>query len=597
VNPYVRTRLSADPVAPESASHPVATAAEHDHALENRSPVPNFDVVIIGSGYGASVAAASFAKLSADLRANGQDGLSVCVLERGNERLPGSFPDSFPLIAGETLLTPLRQESQPDVTPTQAPQDQQTNPSRQIGVRDGLYEVRAGTDVAAVVASGLGGGSLINAGVMLKPTADIFANQVWPAVLRSQPTGDADSPHKKDELDPYFERSLQLLGASISSASNWNEYEGNTVEHAQIRLKKFDALKSLSGQGEDFHAVPITVRLDKEHSVETVRTEPCIQCGDCATGCNYGAKKSLDTNLLAQAALNGAQVFTGATVQRFDRGEDDAYRVFIWHTGSKLRDRRELPVEITCSKLVVAAGTFGSTELMFRSQAMSEGRLKFSEKLGSRFSGNGDNIAAVTSDTVVANDVALPTIAPIKRRVGPTITGMIDQRVSGPKQGSVPIAIQELSIPAPLYRFFRMAVSYSRTVDLLSDTEQAKAQRIDHLLSWRPLDNTQTNIVALMGGDPRQATFDYHLDADSGTERLGLTWNPADLNGSPFVNKEEANQFYTGQVASLRKLAGESAGTRVFPNPLTKPLGTGVFDEIFDVPDGPHLTVHPLGGG
>src|SRR5436190_31731 len=55
----------------------------------------DFDVVIVGSGYGAAIAASQLAGLQQGGRA-----ISVCVLERGSEYLRGMFPPRLSDLAG-----------------------------------------------------------------------------------------------------------------------------------------------------------------------------------------------------------------------------------------------------------------------------------------------------------------------------------------------------------------------------------------------------------------------------------------------------------------------------------------------------------------
>ena len=57
--------------------------------------------------------------------------------------------------------------------------------TRVVGNRDGLFDIRAGGDINALVANGLGGGSLINAGVMEIPRPEVF-DERWPEALRGR---------------------------------------------------------------------------------------------------------------------------------------------------------------------------------------------------------------------------------------------------------------------------------------------------------------------------------------------------------------------------------------------------------------------------
>src|SRR5262245_43522643 len=111
---------------------------------------PHYDVVVVGSGYGGGVAASRLARA----------GKRVAVLERGREFVTGEFPARFPDLRGKMQLTGKR---------------------LQLGSATGLYDVRFGEDMHVLVGCGLGGGSLINAGVALRPDPRVLADPVWPA--------------------------------------------------------------------------------------------------------------------------------------------------------------------------------------------------------------------------------------------------------------------------------------------------------------------------------------------------------------------------------------------------------------------------------
>ena len=115
------------------------------------------DLLIIGSGYGAAVAAARFAGAR---RASDGAALRVYLLERGEEYLAGQFPATFAEVPGHVRFS--REDGQPA-----------------RGKATGLFDLRIGGTVSALLGNGLGGGSLINAAVMERPSADAF-EQGWP---------------------------------------------------------------------------------------------------------------------------------------------------------------------------------------------------------------------------------------------------------------------------------------------------------------------------------------------------------------------------------------------------------------------------------
>src|SRR4029079_1490810 len=111
-----------------------------------------YDVIVVGSGYGGGVAASRLSRA----------GKSVAVLERGREGLTGSFPPRFSDLKNEMQVTGKRLRT---------------------GPTSALFDVRLGEDMHVLVGCGLGGGSLINAGVALRPHAAVFAYAAWPGQI------------------------------------------------------------------------------------------------------------------------------------------------------------------------------------------------------------------------------------------------------------------------------------------------------------------------------------------------------------------------------------------------------------------------------
>ena len=139
------------------------------------SPIANikdrYDVVVVGSGYGGGVAASRLARA----------GRRVCLLERGREILPGNYPDTATAAVAEMQI---------DGTLGHA------------GSRTGLYDLRLNDDMNVFLGCGLGGTSLVNANVSLRPDDRVFDDGRWPKALRQ----DIGAP-----LDRAFELAAEML--------------------------------------------------------------------------------------------------------------------------------------------------------------------------------------------------------------------------------------------------------------------------------------------------------------------------------------------------------------------------------------------------
>ncbi len=123
-----------------------------------------YDVVVIGSGYGGAIAAYRMAQRSHRLSSTGRSRFSVCLLERGLEKRPGDYPTSF-----ARALTEIQADTR----------------FGHFGSRTGLFDIRTNPEVSVLVGCGLGGTSLINAAVMLEPHPSVFEKPEWPESLSS----------------------------------------------------------------------------------------------------------------------------------------------------------------------------------------------------------------------------------------------------------------------------------------------------------------------------------------------------------------------------------------------------------------------------
>ncbi len=346
---------------------PTSTASEHA------------DVVVVGSGFGGSVAAYRMAA----------DGRSVVLLERGRPYPPGSF--------------------------ARTPEEMARNFWDPSEGRHGLFDIWTFSGIEAVVSSGLGGGSLIYANVMLRKDEKWFVHE------SPLPGGGYEHwPISRDQLDPHYDEVEQMLGATRYPYPE-------TPKTAAMR----DAAAAM---GAEFLMPPLAVSFARRVGEPPVsRAElpmpeygnvhglprlTCRLCGECDLGCNDGSKNTLDHTYLSAARHLGADLRTRHEVRGFRPREGGGYEVtYVVHTGADGEPSTGLSNEtITCERLVLAAGTFGTTFLLLRNLTAFPG---ISSTLGSRFSGNGDLLALLFG----ANKDGRPRTVEGSR--GPVITSAI----------------------------------------------------------------------------------------------------------------------------------------------------------------------------
>ncbi|WP_072370583.1 GMC family oxidoreductase N-terminal domain-containing protein [Hyphomicrobium sp. NDB2Meth4] len=289
-----------------------------------------YDVIVVGSGYGGGVAASRLARA----------GKTVAVLERGREVLAGGFPARFPDLKNEMQVSGRKLR---------------TGPS------SALYDVRLGEDMHVLVGCGLGGGSLINAGVALRPDDRVFADDCWPGQIAQDGL-----------LEEGFRRArLWLNPQSDPNAGNLTKFR--TLEAAGAAL------------GHDIVRPNVTVSFEAGTNVVGIEQPACTRCGDCCGGCNVGAKNSVALTYLPDAVRHGAELFTHAGVRYLSKTNEGEWEVHVRRLDGAGGD-----IKLRAAMVVLAAGTLGTTEILLRSRAHG---LALSDRVGERFSANGDIIA------------------------------------------------------------------------------------------------------------------------------------------------------------------------------------------------------------
>lgn len=514
-----------------------------------------YDLVIVGSGYGAAVAAATFAG------ATHEDGrkIRVCILERGREYLPGAFPSTMSELPGHVRVS--------------------VNGGKPMGKRDALFDVRIAGDVNALMGNGLGGGSLINGGVMIEPQFDSFSDPFPHGVVADLGNGN------------YFERARTLLGAKVK-AKDSNEWTENVIDrHSAVAgreaLSKTKAMTELAQNGVIGISPLTTIRMRQEDNAEQpVALEPCALCGDCMIGCNVGAKASLDTNLLAFAKSHGVEIFTSASVLYVHRDNQD-WLLETVHTDPMVQARRGKPVSIRAHRVLLAAGSMGSTEILLRSRSKG---LHLSPRLGHRFSINGDNIAAIRFDgpvdTSAAETTPLIDKTTAPRRIGPEITYSLSWPATPNSRGFL---VQEFAIPAPLRWLFNEVANTRSLLDQMKSFDKEIHQKWKQPgLDPLAIDPTASNRLVMIG----------IIGHDSSTGRIAIPRGSLDEGCAvirwPQVGQDPAMKDAYARLASHLEWRF-NATDRLIANPLWR-LTPDALDDTTEQSGGGVLTVHPLGG-
>src|SRR5256885_2398426 len=303
--------------------------------------VDEYDVLVVGSGFGGSVAALRLA----------EKGYEVAVLEAGKRFAAADFPLTNWNLRRSLWMPKL--------------------------FCHGILRLTLLSDVLVGSGSGVGGGSLVYANTLPVPRADVFRRPEWPS-----------GTDWEKALAPHYATAKRMLGAATNP-----------------RLTEADrVLKECAeeiGKGATFRRTDVAVFFgepgkevpDPYFGGDGPARSGCVFCGGCMVGCRHNAKNTLDKNYLYLAEKRGVRIFPETRVDGLRQESDGRYTLTsVRGTAVLARARKEWSAPM----VILAAGDLGTVDLLLRARER-ESLPALSPSLGRRVRTNSEAIVGATS--------------------------------------------------------------------------------------------------------------------------------------------------------------------------------------------------------
>jgi cholesterol oxidase len=304
----------------------------------------DYDVVIIGSGFGGSVAA---------LRA-AEKGYRVGVMEAGRRWRDEDIPKTNWDLKHYVWF-----------------------PAAELY---GIQRIEYLDDVLVLCGAGVGGGSHVYGNTLYVPPKQFFDAPGWAAIT-----------DWADELAPCYDQARRMLGVVRYP------YMPTDVDR-YMRQVAIDM-----GKGETFNKAPVGVYFgtpgveadDPYFGGVGPRRTGCISCGNCQVGCGHNAKNKVTTNYLYLAEKLGVEVHELHEVYDLVPLDGGGFEVHARHPGWAQRAAHLHRHTCTAAQVIVAAHAYGSSKLLLHMQ--HTGRLRgLSSELGKRARTNSEQLLSIT---------------------------------------------------------------------------------------------------------------------------------------------------------------------------------------------------------
>ncbi|MDR2852400.1 MAG: GMC family oxidoreductase [Burkholderiaceae bacterium] len=300
----------------------------------------DYDIIVVGSGFGGSVSALRLA----------EKGWKVAVLEMGRRLDKRDF---------ETAAT--------------RPTALAWMPA--LGLK-GFFAQEVFQHVALLRGIGVGGGSNVYGAVLLEPKEKFYRDAAWTHL----------NPDWQQELAPHFVTARRMLGIVD------NPYRGIQDDWLEAAAKKMGAHDSFCTVPEGiFFGDPERATPDPFFNGQGPARHGCTQCGNCFTGCAAGAKNSLDKNYLYFAERLGVNILPERKVTHIEPLSAQGYCVHLQHPW-----RRNIQyAPLRAKKIILAAGTLGTQEILFASRDRYRTLPNISPTLGNRVRTNSEALVGI----------------------------------------------------------------------------------------------------------------------------------------------------------------------------------------------------------
>lgn len=341
-----------------------------------------FDAIVVGTGFGGAVSACRLA----------ETGAKVLVLERGRRWTKETYPRR---LEDPWLYDP-------------------HHPEKLNGWLD-LRFFGAMGGMAVAQGAGVGGGSNCYSSVVLEADPDRFASG-WPPEVTFA------------ELEPYYERIQRMLAVEPIPPGQ-RTYRFQLLQRAAAALGWADRVESvpLAISFDPAYSYDLPDPIDAKHSKPFTNAQgmaqgTCVHLGNCDIGCDVRAKNTLDLNYIAAAERHGAEVRPLHLVRWVEpAGAAGAgYRV-VW---DEVRGDGLVRGAAEAARVVLGAGSLGTTELLLRCRDEVRSLPQVSQQLGERWSANANFLAPSP----------YPKQVKVEQGIGPTISSglnLMDGTVAG----------------------------------------------------------------------------------------------------------------------------------------------------------------------
>lgn len=307
-----------------------------------------FDFVVVGSGFGGSVSAMRLT----------EKGYSVLVLERGKRFRDADFPRTNWNIFKYLWLPQAR--------------------------CFGIQQISFMNDLMVLHGSGVGGGSLVYANVLMQPSEKLFSAPGW-----------RDLADWQVVLRPHYETARRMLGVTVNPHLTPADYVLKAIADEKGRGDTFRPADVGAYFGE-----PGKMVADPYFDGEGPARTGCTLCGGCMVGCRYGAKNTLVKNYLYFAEKWGAVIRAESEVvdirPLMDYQPDGARYEVIYRRSTGLPFDR-CRYKVRTRSVVLAAHTLGTIRLLFSCRDVTHSLPKLSHCLGTNVRTNSEALVGSTS--------------------------------------------------------------------------------------------------------------------------------------------------------------------------------------------------------